>query len=152
MNNWCGEVRFMVVLLRACFASGLKMANSENTSVRCPSPGIFSCAKGPSRRSSHFSTIPRSLFALLFCICIFIPLQLHLTFAKSTVFTLHALSSTYFMAHPSFTTEQAAAGWRTQAREQLTYWVPEVDIKGTLPKDLVGTFFRNGMPSRPCSL
>ncbi|CAO3566857.1 unnamed protein product [Mortierella alpina] len=48
------------------------------------------------------------------------------------------------MAHPIFTTEQAAAGWRTQAREQVTYWVPEVDIKGTLPKDLVGTFFRNG--------
>lgn len=48
------------------------------------------------------------------------------------------------MAHPTFTTELAAAGWRTQAREQLTYWVPEVDIKGTLPKDLVGTFFRNG--------
>jgi carotenoid cleavage dioxygenase-like enzyme len=48
------------------------------------------------------------------------------------------------MAHHSFTTKQAAAGWKTQTREQLTYWVPEVDIKGTLPKDLVGTFFRNG--------
>ncbi|KAF9360950.1 hypothetical protein BGX26_006944 [Mortierella sp. AD094] len=48
------------------------------------------------------------------------------------------------MAHPNFTTEQASAGWKTQAREHLTYWVPEVDIKGTLPKDLVGTFFRNG--------
>ncbi|KAF9426192.1 hypothetical protein BGZ76_002869 [Entomortierella beljakovae] len=48
------------------------------------------------------------------------------------------------MAHLDFTTEQAAAGWKTQAREHLTYWVPEVDVKGTLPKDLVGTFFRNG--------
>lgn len=48
------------------------------------------------------------------------------------------------MAHINFSTEEAAAGWKTQARETLTYWVPEVDIKGTLPKDLVGTFFRNG--------
>ncbi|KAF9362875.1 hypothetical protein BGX34_005354 [Mortierella sp. NVP85] len=48
------------------------------------------------------------------------------------------------MAHHSFTTEQAATGWKTQAREQFAYWIPEVDVKGTLPKDLVGTFFRNG--------
>lgn len=48
------------------------------------------------------------------------------------------------MAHINFSTEEAAAGWKTQARETLTYWVPEVDIKGTLPKELVGTFFRNG--------
>ncbi|KAF8923594.1 carotenoid oxygenase [Dissophora ornata] len=48
------------------------------------------------------------------------------------------------MAHSNFSTDQAAAGWKTQIREQLTYWVPEVDIKGKLPKDLVGTFFRNG--------
>ncbi|KAK3837916.1 MAG: carotenoid oxygenase [Linnemannia elongata] len=48
------------------------------------------------------------------------------------------------MAHINFSTEEAAAGWKTQARETLTYWVPEVDIKGALPKDLVGTFFRNG--------
>ncbi|KAI1302179.1 hypothetical protein EDD11_005644 [Mortierella claussenii] len=47
-------------------------------------------------------------------------------------------------ANPAFSTEEAATGWKTQTREQLTYWVPEVDIKGTLPKDLVGTFFRNG--------
>ncbi|KAK3814651.1 MAG: carotenoid oxygenase [Linnemannia gamsii] len=48
------------------------------------------------------------------------------------------------MAHINFTTKEAAGGWKTQARETLAYWVPEVDIKGTLPKDLVGTFFRNG--------
>ncbi|KAG0051386.1 hypothetical protein BGZ83_003809 [Gryganskiella cystojenkinii] len=48
------------------------------------------------------------------------------------------------MAHHSFSTTQAATGWNTQNREQLAYWVPEVDIKGILPKDLVGTFFRNG--------
>lgn len=48
------------------------------------------------------------------------------------------------MAHHSFTTHQAAAGWNTQPREHFAYWVPEVDIKGHLPKDLVGTFFRNG--------
>jgi hypothetical protein len=48
------------------------------------------------------------------------------------------------MAHHSFTTEQAATGWKTQQREHFAYWVPEVDIKGSLPNDLVGTFFRNG--------
>lgn len=48
------------------------------------------------------------------------------------------------MAHINFSTKEAASGWKTQARETLTYWVPEVDIKGTLPKDLIGTFFRNG--------
>lgn len=48
------------------------------------------------------------------------------------------------MAHHTFTTGQAATGWKTQAREQHAYWVPDVDIKGDLPRDLVGTFFRNG--------
>lgn len=48
------------------------------------------------------------------------------------------------MAHHTFTTGQAAAGWKTQVREQHAYWVPDVDIKGELPKDLIGTFFRNG--------
>ncbi|KAG0016312.1 hypothetical protein BGZ82_001132 [Podila clonocystis] len=48
------------------------------------------------------------------------------------------------MAHHTFTTGQAATGWKTQVREQHAYWVPDVDIKGYLPKDLVGTFFRNG--------
>ncbi|KAF9913948.1 hypothetical protein BX616_009265 [Lobosporangium transversale] len=46
--------------------------------------------------------------------------------------------------HPDFTPEQAATGWKTQTKEQIAYWVPEVDVKGTLPHDLVGTFFRNG--------
>jgi hypothetical protein len=55
------------------------------------------------------------------------------------------------MAHINFSTEEAATGWKTQARETLTYWVPEVDIKGTLPKDLVGTFFRNGTILTPIS-
>ncbi|KAF9211484.1 hypothetical protein BGZ59_007983, partial [Podila verticillata] len=48
------------------------------------------------------------------------------------------------MAHHTFTTGQAATGWKTQLREQHAYWVPDVDIKGELPRDLVGTFFRNG--------
>ncbi|KAF9970848.1 hypothetical protein BGZ73_006298 [Actinomortierella ambigua] len=44
----------------------------------------------------------------------------------------------------AFTTEQAAATWKTQNREHITYWVPEADIEGEIPTDLVGTFFRNG--------
>ncbi|KAG0268375.1 hypothetical protein DFQ27_006867 [Actinomortierella ambigua] len=44
----------------------------------------------------------------------------------------------------SFTTEQATATWKTQSREHITYWIPEADIEGEIPTDLVGTFFRNG--------
>ena len=34
-------------------------------------------------------------------------------------------------------------GWETAGRE-YSYWVPHVDVQGFIPKDLNGTFFRNG--------
>ncbi|KAF9412389.1 hypothetical protein BGZ94_001046 [Podila epigama] len=48
------------------------------------------------------------------------------------------------MSNHAFTIRQAAMGWGNQSREHLSYWVPSADVNGQLPKDLVGTFFRNG--------
>eukprot|EP01137_Pigoraptor_chileana_P002687 Opistho-2@41870 len=39
--------------------------------------------------------------------------------------------------------ESAACGWATAERE-YDYWVPEADVVGRIPTDLIGTFFRNG--------
>ena len=33
-------------------------------------------------------------------------------------------------------------GWESQ--REFSYWVPDVDIEGSVPQDLVGTFIRNG--------
>ncbi len=34
-------------------------------------------------------------------------------------------------------------GWHASPKE-YDYWVPEVDIEGSIPRDLEGTLFRNG--------
>lgn len=38
---------------------------------------------------------------------------------------------------------QVAQGWHSNNRE-CSYWVPEADIQGTIPRELRGTLFRNG--------
>jgi all-trans-8'-apo-beta-carotenal 15,15'-oxygenase len=38
--------------------------------------------------------------------------------------------------------EKCSKGWRNQ--REYCYWIPEADIEGEIPKDLYGTFFRNG--------
>jgi len=38
--------------------------------------------------------------------------------------------------------EKCSRGWRTQ--REFSYWIPQADIQGKIPEDLVGTFFRNG--------
>ncbi|ORX89145.1 carotenoid oxygenase [Basidiobolus meristosporus CBS 931.73] len=44
----------------------------------------------------------------------------------------------------TFTNQEVNRGWQKQAREEVSYWIPEADISGTLPVGLYGTFFRNG--------
>ncbi|ORY44294.1 carotenoid oxygenase [Rhizoclosmatium globosum] len=51
-------------------------------------------------------------------------------------------------SHPPTETNEAklkaaARGWESMTRE-VEYWIPEADIEGQIPKDLNGTFFRNG--------
>lgn len=38
--------------------------------------------------------------------------------------------------------EQCGRGWRSQ--REYSYWIPEADVEGKIPNDLIGTFFRNG--------
>ena len=33
-------------------------------------------------------------------------------------------------------------GWKSQ--QEFSYWIPGCDIEGEIPKDLHGTFIRNG--------
>ncbi|XP_031554607.1 uncharacterized protein LOC116291575 [Actinia tenebrosa] len=37
---------------------------------------------------------------------------------------------------------KCSKGWRNQ--REYSYWIPDVDIEGEIPKDLYGTLFRNG--------
>lgn len=128
--------------------------------VQIPKNRLFGHSDKLFARLRHFFYFSRSLpFTFL---CSFFSLTYHSFIIRSTFSFLSILLSFHChqslpytisitspshrktMAHINFSTEEAAAGWKTQARETLTYWVPEVDIKGALPKDLVGTFFRNG--------
>lgn len=38
--------------------------------------------------------------------------------------------------------DKITKGWKEQA--ELSYWIPECDVEGTIPQDLHGTFIRNG--------
>ena len=38
--------------------------------------------------------------------------------------------------------KKCSRGWETQ--RECSYWIPEADIVGEVPKDLRGTLFRNG--------
>lgn len=38
--------------------------------------------------------------------------------------------------------KKCGRGWETQ--REYSYWIPEVDVVGEVPKDLRGTLFRNG--------
>jgi len=42
-----------------------------------------------------------------------------------------------------FSLPDVQATWRSQHHE-FCYWVPQVDIEGTVPREIFGTFFRNG--------